>query len=129
MKDGSKSVKGKPAVPSNCSNLAVNSKYLQSAKLKENTVSKGLPGLNAVNNVRDDAMIANTCKNPSDNAKFAIDRPLCGFSSVKTVDMEGNDQLMDNGYKSTVVNVKQVPDAIADKYALELQTSMIKRKT
>ena len=73
-------------------------------------------------------MIANTCKNPSDNAKFAIDRPLCGFSSVKTVDMEGNDQLMDNGYKSTVVNVKQVPDAIADKYALELQTSMKKEK-
>ena len=94
----------------------------------ENTVSKGLPGLNVVKNIRDDDMIANTCENPSENAKFAIDRPLCGFSSVKTVDIEGNDQLMDNGYKSTVVNVNQVPDAIADKYALELQTSMKKEK-
>ena len=73
-------------------------------------------------------MIVNTCENPSENANFAIDRPLCGFSSVKMVDIEGNDQLMDNGYKSTVVNIKQVPDTIADKYALELQTSMKKGK-
>ena len=87
-----------------------------------------MPGLNAVNNIRNHDIIVNTCENPSENANFAIDRPLCGFSSVKTVDIEGNDQLMDNGYKSTVVNIKQVPDTIADKYTLELQTSMKKDK-
>ena len=128
VKDGSKSVKGKPAKPSNCSKLAVNSKYLKSEKSSENTVRKGLPGLNAINTIRDDDMIVSTCENPSGNANSATDRSLCGSSIVKTVDIEGNDQLMDNSYKSTVVKMKQVPDTIADKYALELQTSMKKDK-
>ena len=126
MKDGSKRVKGKQIKPFNCSKLAVDSKYLESEKFSKNTVTKGFPALNAVDIVTDDQLIHTRCANPLESANTAINRPLCASSVEKVLDKKGNKKPMGNGYKSTVETINQVIDNSADKYALELQTSMKK---
>ena len=128
VKDGSKSVKGKKTKPFNCSKLAVDSKYLDSETFSENTVTEGFPALNAVDIVTDDQLIHTRCANPSESANTAINRSLCASSVAKVLDTKGNKKPMENGYKSTVETINQIIDNSADKYALELQTSIKKDK-
>ena len=97
-------------------------KSTDSSSISVSRVSK------VVNTVENEQVTDNACSNPSKSAKSAVNQ-LLGVSQVTEVLGTAEiKSLTDNAGKSTSDNEKKVGDASADKYALELQTAMKKKK-
>ena len=128
MKDGSKSVRGKLTNPSKCSNLAVNSNCVRSVNCSKNTVTSGFPALNMINTAKHGRVVDETCKNHSESANSAVHQSLGVPPVVGRLGTGGKDRIKANGGENTVTIVNQATNIIADKYALELQSTKKKDK-
>ena len=128
VKDGNKSVRGKKLNPFVHSNTCGKGEYFGNAKSSDSGLISVSRNSKAVNMIDKEQLTDNACGSASESANSAASQ-LLGVSRVSEVPGTGGvNETTSNVRKSTCDNSIKTGEAMADKYTLEVQTTMKKEK-
>ena len=128
VKDGDTSVRGKVVSPHCTDSKALESYHSQNDKTYVGTESSGVPACKAISMLSKQQKVDKDSKNLSESANSAVGNPVGTFSECMASSKGGTRLSAHNACQNTVENVRKVVDTMADKYALELQTTLKKEK-